>query len=233
MSEREALGREAIAKVERRENVISRAESLRGQRINAVLDSSRCASSAKVRTIIYEPREPGEAESSRQKTYNGSVRPHPRLKLLYDDEGSVVWSSADLAVIHLDMPVKDFPVVERTTEEARVGEPIVMAGYGPGETFGLAGERHSGENQVSWLRRLDSGSVEIVAARQGLPNGQAASHLDVGDSGGGCWRRGSDGSAVLIGIASGNAKNGKGESLSVFTSIYSHEEWLSQQLAER
>lgn len=233
VSEREALGREATAQVERRENVISRAESLRGKHVNAILDSSRCASTAKVRTILYEPQVPGEAESSRQKTYSGSVRPHPRLALLYDDEGSVIWSSADLAVIRLDMPVKDFPVVERTKEEARVGEPIVMAGYGPGETFGLAGERHSGENQVSWLRRLDSGSVELVVAQQRLPNGQAASHLDVGDSGGGCWRRGSDGSAVLIGITGGNAKNGKGESLSVFTSIHSHEEWLGQQLAER
>ncbi|MCY1081474.1 trypsin-like serine protease [Archangium lansingense] len=232
VSEREALGKEAIARMERRGNVISRAESLRGQRIDAVMDSSRCASSAKVRTIIYEPPVPGEAESSRQKTYSGSVRPHPRLELLYDDEGSVVWSSADLAVIRLDMPVKDFPVVKRTTAEARVGEPIVMVGYGPGEPLGLAGERHSGENQVSWLRRLDSGSVELVVAQQRMPTGQVASHLDAGDSGGGCWRTGSDGNAVLIGIAGGNAKNGRGESLSVFTSLYSHEEWLSQQLAE-
>jgi hypothetical protein len=232
VSEREALGKEAIAGMARRGDVVSRAESLRGQRLDAVLDSSRCASSAKVRTIIYEPRVPGEAEGSRQVTYSGSVRPHPRLELLYDDEGSVVWSSADLAVIHLDMPVKDFPVVERTTAEARVGEPIVMAGYGPGEPLGLAGERHSGENQVSWLRKLDSGSVEFVVAQQRMPTGRVAAHLDAGDSGGGCWRTGSDGNGVLIGIAGGNAKNGRGESLSVFTSIYSHEEWLSQQLAE-
>ncbi|MFE8602029.1 hypothetical protein [Archangium violaceum] len=131
MSEREALGKAAIAGLERRGDVLFRAESLRGQRLDAVLDSSRCASSAKVRTLIYEPQAPGEAESARQMTYSGLVIPHPRLELLYDEEGSVVWSSADLAVIRLDMPVKDAPVVKRTTAEARVGEPIVMAGYGP------------------------------------------------------------------------------------------------------
>ncbi|WP_375767619.1 trypsin-like serine protease [Archangium gephyra] len=232
VSEREALAKAAMAGMERRGDVVSRAESLRSQRLDAVLDSSRCASSAKVRTLIYEPQAPGEAESARQMTYSGSVIPHPRLELLYDDEGSVVWSSADLAVIRLDMPVKDAPVVKRATAEARVGEPIVMAGYGPGEPLGLAGERHSGENQVSWLRRLDSGSVEFVVAQQRMPSGHVASHLDAGDSGGGCWRTESDGHTVLIGIAGGNAKNGRGESLSVFTSIHSHEEWLSHQLAE-
>jgi hypothetical protein len=75
-------------------------------------------------------------------------------------------------------------------------------------------------------------SVEFVVAQQRMPSGQVASHLDTGDSGGGCWRTESDGTLALIGIAGGNARNGRGESLSVFTSVSSHEEWLSQQLAE-
>jgi hypothetical protein len=144
----------------------------------------------------------------------------------------VVWSSADLAVIFLDLPVKNFPALKLAKTEVQVGDAIVMVGYGPGETFQIHGERHFGENRVSWLRELESGSVEIVAAMQQLPDGRAASHIDVGDSGGGCFVRTANGDSVLVGISGGNAKSVRGESLSVFTSIYSHRDWLSQQLDE-
>jgi hypothetical protein len=35
---------------------------------------------------------------------------------------------------------------------------------------------------------------------------------------------------VLVGIAASTARNRKGETLSVFTSVYAHHDWLMQQL---
>jgi hypothetical protein len=211
---------------------ISRLKTIQNFRIHARIDNSRCAKAAKVQVVSYEPPEPSEPDAMRVKKYRGQVRPHPELELLYDEEGSVVWNSADLAVILLEDSVKNVPVARLATTEARDEMPIVLTGFGPGDSSSAFGERHSGQNQITWLRRLDSGSIEIVAAMQRMPDGRPGSHLQGGDSGGGCWSRAEDGGEVLIGIASGAAQNRQGETFSIFTSLYPHEGWLRQHLEE-
>lgn len=89
-------------------------------------------------------------------------------------------------------------------------------------------DRHFGQNKVGWLRTLETGSVEFVASSQQHPDGSPASHLFEGDSGGACLS--STNQNVLVGIAASSARNRKGEMLSVFTSIYSHRDWLTEQL---
>lgn len=86
----------------------------------------------------------------------------------------------------------------------------------------------AGENRVGWIRRLETGSVEFVAAAQLQSDGSPAAHLFEGDSGGACLSKADQ--AVLVGIAASRARNRKGESLSVFTSVYAHRDWLTLQV---
>jgi hypothetical protein len=86
-------------------------------------------------------------------------------------------------------------------------------------------DRHFGQNTIGWIRRLETGSVEFVVAGQRLPDGTPAAHLFGGDSGGACLSK----TNALVGIAASTARNQKGETLSVFTSVYAHRDWLLQQ----
>ncbi len=230
-SERDALLKPETSTTEQRTDSISRLKSIQGIRIHTLMDSSSCAKTAKVTAIIYEALVPGE-ENSRNKRISGKVRPHPQFLFLRDEEESVVWSSADLAVILLDRPLSGVPIAKLKMTEPSAQGSIRLTGFGAGDMTPAYGDRHSGHNQITWLRRLDSGSVEIVAALQRLPDGKPGAHLEGGDSGGGCWSSAEDGSEVLIGIAGGAAQNRQGETLSVFTSLYPHEGWLKQHLQE-
>jgi hypothetical protein len=209
---------------------ISRSTALKNVAVAAIIDSSECAKTAKVRTVIYEQPASGQ-ESQRQVVYGGTVQPHPRLELLFNASALQVWGSADLAVIKLDEPVKDLPVFKLTTSEVQPGDSIVMVGYGPsGADDDTYGERHFGPNKVGWLRKLETGSVEFVAESQRQPTGSPSSHLFDGDSGGACLSNADQN--VLVGIAASKAKNRRGEMLSVFTSVYAHRDWLTRQLKE-
>jgi hypothetical protein len=72
------------------------------------------------------------------------------------------------------------------------------------------------------------GSVEFVVADQRQPDGNPAAHLFRGDSGGACLSK----TNALVGIAASTARNPRGETLSVFTSVYAHRDWLQQQLRD-
>lgn len=208
---------------------IMRSSAFKNGAVTAIIDSSECAKRTKIRTVIYE-NPPSENESSRHASYQGTVHPHPRLELLFNQAGHQVWASADLAVIRLDKPLKDFPTFKLATSEVQPGDPITLVGYGPAGDADENSERdrHFGPNTVGWIRRLETGSVEFVVAGQRQPDGTPAAHLFGGDSGGACLSK----SNALVGIAASTARNPKGETLSVFTSVYAHRDWLEQQLGD-
>jgi hypothetical protein len=213
----------------RRKAIISKDAALENETIAAIIDGAECAKTAEIKTVVYDAPESGQ-EGSRVREYRGAVRAHPRFELLFNDQGFQVWSNADLAVIMLERPVEDFPVFKLSASEVHAGEPIILVGYGPGNTLDLYEDRHFGENKVTWLRTLETGSVEFVAAAQQQPDGSPAAHLFEGDSGGACVSKADQ--AILVGIAAAKARNRKGETLSVFTSVYSHRDWLAQQLKD-
>ncbi len=209
------------------QSLISRNAVLTSETIAAIIDGSECAKIAEIETVTYDLPESGH-EGSRIRLYRGTVHAHPQLELLFNDKGFQVWSTADLAVIVLDRTIADFPIFKLATSEIEKGDAIVMVGYGPGDTLDLYKDRHFGENSVGWIRRLETGSVEFVAAAQHQSDGSPASHLFEGDSGGACLSKADQ--TTLVGIAAARARNRKGEALSVFTSVYAHRAWLARQL---
>jgi hypothetical protein len=213
-----------------REGTVHKAEALKNVAIEFITDGAGCAREVAVTTVIYEPPRRGRGVGSRTQEYSGTVWTHPDLELLYDAR-SLVWSSADLAVILLATPVAEeekFPIYKLTQTEARVGDRITLVGFGLGETGKPFGDRQYGDNSISWVRRLESGSVEFVAGAQSLPDGTPASHAYGGDSGGGCFSAGDH--TVLVGIIGSRAENARKESFSVFTSVYAHKTWLEEQI---
>lgn len=219
----------AASRRDRSDAVISKNESVGGERIAAVIDGSECARTATITTVSYEQPSSRKGLRSRRTDYHGVVRPHPGLELLFNDKGYQVWSNSDLAVIILEEAVEDLPILKLAEAEVQAGNSIVMIGYGPGDTRAIYGERHFGENKVGWLRRLETGSVEFVAREQNLVDAGPAAHVFGGDSGGACLSKNDN--TVLIGISSSRASNRRGENLSIFTSVYSQREWLQQQIA--
>ncbi|HYH97713.1 serine protease, partial [Hyalangium sp.] len=196
--------------------------------VTAIIDSSECVKTVAVKTIVYDKSGSGK-ERLLQTTYQGTVQPHPRLELLFNKDGHQVWSSADLAVIRVDEPLEGLPTFELAISEVQPGDPIIMVGYGPVSTNEeIDGDRHFGPNTVGWIRRLETGSVEFVVAGQRQPDGTPAAHLFGGDSGGACLSK----TNALVGIAASSARNRKGETLSVFTSVYAHRDWLEQQMRD-
>jgi hypothetical protein len=212
--------------------VVLKAEAIKEVAIEFITDTSECVKEAAVTTVVYDPPRRGRGVGSRTQEYSGTVRAHPDLELLHDAQ-NLVWSNADLAVIFLATPVEEeekFPVYKLPESEVRVGERITMVGFCLGETGRPFGERRYGGNKVSWIRRLESGSVEFIAGAQRLEDGTVASHVHGGDSGGGCFSAGDN--TVLVGVVGSRAENAKGESFSVFTSVYAHKKWLDKQIKE-
>lgn len=221
---------ERRAPLPQRTGLIMRSKAFKDGTVNAIIDGSECAKTAIVKTVVYDKSGSGK-ERLLQTTYQGTVQPHPRLELLFNEDGHQVWSSADLAVIRLDEPLEDLPFFRLAASEARRGDPIIMVGYGPvGADDDTQGDRHFGPNTVGWIRQMETGSVEFVVAGQRQPNGTPAAHLFGGDSGGACLSGTEE--DVLVGIAASTARNRKGETLSVFTSVYAHRDWLRQQLRD-
>jgi hypothetical protein len=210
--------------------VIMRSSAFKNGAVTTTIDSSECAKRAKIRIVIYD-KPTSEDESLREFRREGTVHPHPRLELLFNKDGHQVWSNADLAVIRLEKPLKDLPPFKLATSEVQQGDPIIMVGYGPGGTDeNNERDRHFGQNKVGWIRRLETESVEFVVADQRQPDGSPAAHLFGGDSGGACLSKTEEN--VLVGIAASTARNRKGETLSVFTSVYAHRNWLAQQMRD-
>jgi hypothetical protein len=182
-----------------------------------VIDPGVCAQTARVETLRYKPedktaRSPG-AESIR---YTGSVHPHPELKIVLDEQGQVVSSHADLAVVRVRSPLEDeiavFPLADTPVQP---GETIVIVGCGYDETEQAHGsDRRFSENKV--LRFLDADGERVLVEQPGK-------HHYRSDSGGPCIRQGSGG-PVLVGISSRYLGTG-----ATFTSTYGYRDWIREQ----
>lgn len=210
---------------------ISRAETLQGTRVTSAIDASRCLERVDIQTRTYIKPDPTSEIAALEQRYRGKIIVHPRLEILYNQASQMVWCDADLAAVILDHPLNQIPTMRLPTEEVRLGQFVFMSGYGPGDTFEDYGERHVGVNKVGSLRRLDSGGIEFVTTLQRMPDGRAASHVEEGDSGGGCWIQEKDEGAVLVGITSAKAEGRNGTVVSVFTSVHAYMPWLREQLS--
>ncbi len=179
------------------------------------IDSSSCAKTAMVTTVKYTPPTSEKGIGSRTQEYAGEVQPHPSINVVLDGDGNIISSEADLAVIFLEVPVEgSFPPVELAETEAKVGELLVMVGYGSDEVLGtLGGKRRFRENPVT----------KVLASGRGLFD-QPKWNSYRGDSGGPCLRETGSGTQ-LVGILS----RGLGKEAS-FTSTYGYRDWLHEEI---
>lgn len=184
----------------------------------ALMDASDCAQRASVSTILYTPVEGLEDDAnSSSAIYFGTVHPHPALRVLLNDQGEVVSSVADLALIHLKDPVAEAisPIsVART--EVQPPESIIIAGQAYDEiTDYYDMDRRFSRNTAT--RASVAGDSRFLIR-------QPSGHLYKGDSGGPCLREAS-GQLLLVGISSRNLGRG-----AACTSTHGYREWLRSEL---
>ena len=182
-----------------------------------LIDATSCATNATVTTASYElPTATRPGLGATLTDYSGEVRPHPALKIVLDQQGNIVSSEADLAVIVVNVPpLGNVPPVELADVEPRANESLVMVGYGHDAVRGsLGGKRRFREYHVTKL--LDGGARALFD--------QPKRHIYKGDSGGPCMRETVRG-MVLAGIMSRSL----GAEAS-FTSIHHHREWIRQEI---
>ncbi|WP_407660100.1 trypsin-like serine protease [Hyalangium gracile] len=193
---------------------------------------SPCAQSTIVTTVAYGSSPKGRPSAQTLEYAGNEIVAHPDLEVLTGlraGRTETVWSNADLAAIFLNEPVElDFQPLLLPTSEVQVGDAITMAGFGTGEAYLLYGHRRYGDNKVTRVFTLETGSVVFRAEEQRRADGTAASHTGTGDSGGACVKQSAPG--VLVGIVSIGAQTRDGGRMSVFTSIFSHRAWLEQAL---
>lgn len=161
---------------------------------SAVIDASMCFDSVHVEMVVYEPQaqEGATLRASSTTVHSGRAEPHPSLRVVLDDQGHVLSSHADLALIFLSEPL-ELSGLPLDDQEVRVGDPIIIAGYEYDEMADVFGrERRFSLNKVT---RLATAEDERVLIQQ--PGG----HRYRLDSGGPCLRQGATG-LELVGISS-------------------------------
>jgi hypothetical protein len=231
----------------KRQTALTQAAALEGvERITGIIDNkSPCATTSTVTTIVYGSHN-GRRETRNQE-FPGTVMVHERLRMvmgvrrgnpLSGQEGSpgeqaaptLVWNNADLAAIFLEDAVNSTlePVQLATSEEIKLGSRVIMIGYGPGSSSHMFGERQYGENVVTRLIPLETGSVLFRTELQQLPEGGPASYAEQGDSGGACVAKANP--RVLVGFVTAGAQKKNGSFMSYFTSVYSHKDWLEHAI---
>ena len=182
-----------------------------------LIDPSECAKTALVTTASFEQAKGRHGSSARTLVYEGEVRPHPELRILLDEQATVVSNNADLAVILLDQPVESsVPEITLVDSELQVDEALVMAGYGHDKRFGgIFGERYFRKNTITKVPTPPDGHLLYE---------QHGTYLYNGFPGGPCFRE--DGSSRrLAGISS----VGTDKELSL-TSTHFHRDWLQAEL---
>lgn len=179
-----------------------------------VIDASECAASATVTSVIYtHPSELG----SEHRGGTGKIHPHPDLHIVLGAEGEVLSSTADLAVIIFEEPLREdlrpIPLAER---EIAINDFVIIIGHGYDEiAAGFDGDRRFSKNKV--LKFAASGQGRVLIEQPGR-------HLYRLDSGGPCLHEDSSG-AALVGVSSRSLGEG-----SAFTSIFPYRAWLRAQL---
>lgn len=191
--EDEASRASYTAKLQQRQqaDVITRAAALQNVALTKITDArSSCAKSVEVRTAVYGSEEDASSQERRERIA-GRVKPHPNFEIIIGRRSGpphVVWTNADLAVIFLEKAVSlELPRLDLADSEVQVGDLITLVGFSYGPTSPPTyGVRHFGENSVTRLISLETGSVVFRADAQQLSAGIAASHAQKGDSGGAC-----------------------------------------------
>ncbi|WP_224362382.1 trypsin-like serine protease [Hyalangium versicolor] len=179
-----------------------------------IIDGAACAKTATVSTTKYGPFEDTKEKVAwRRTSYQGSVRPHPGMRVILDAQGQVVSSHADLAVIVLAASVeKEFRPIPLADKDVQLNESIVIVGTGyDEEARAYDGERRSSINKVIEVLPSQGGRMRIQ---------QPGNHHYRGDSGGPCLRESPKGT-VLVGVSSRNL--GEGEAI---MSTYPYQDWL-------
>ena len=181
-----------------------------------VIDSSQCAKTALVTTVLYEASSDTGRIGSRAGEYIGGVRPHPELKITLDAQEDVLSSNADLAIVVLEKPIRGvFPITLLPHEEIQGAESFVLVGYGyDKKNTSIYGKRRSKDYKI--LKRVGLGGRFLFD--------QPMRNLYAGDSGGACLHTTQQGD-VLVGISS----RGLGKESSL-TSMYFYRDWLSGEL---
>ncbi|MDY7231352.1 trypsin-like peptidase domain-containing protein [Hyalangium rubrum] len=181
------------------------------------IDASACVKTASVTTVTYEPAKARHMSNARTHVYDGAVRPHPELEILFDAQARVVSGRADLAVITLDSPVEGLrPDIALADSEVQLNEALVMAGYGHDPRFGgIFGARYFRQNTVTRVPTPHGGRLLFE---------QRGTYLYNGFPGGPCFREGESG-RWLVGITS----VGTDTELSL-TSTYFHRDWIHAAL---
>lgn len=191
--------------------------ALVGGETRSIMDSSECAKTALVTTVLYEAsRETGRI-GSRAGEYRGVVRPHPDLKIVLDDQEGGGSVDANLAIIYLEEEVRGVsPVMLFFHGEAQDAEVVVVVGYGyDKKNTSVYGKRRFNEYKV----------LKILRAGDRFLFEQPMLNLYAGDSGGPCLRATSQGD-VLAGVAN----RGFGGEASC-TSTYFYRDWLRDELS--
>jgi hypothetical protein len=199
------------------------------------IDRSTCVKTATVNVRIYQPE--GE---SRKEEITGTVRPHERLEVLYDDAGKEVSSSADLAMIALSRSPQGIKPIRLATTQVRYAQPVTLVGYGEDgiEEISTMGGRRFGSNEVASI--AESGETFVVGKpievrrpykpKELLLVREGASYSLKGDSGGPCLRERGD-SMELVGIAKTLYGGQELVRFSEYTSTYFYLEWLRKEIA--
>jgi hypothetical protein len=188
-----------------------------------------------VKVLIYGP----EGEPQKEE-FTGTVKPHERLEILYDDAGKEMASTADLAMIVLSRSPQGIKPIRLATTPVRYAQPVTLVGYGEDglREGGKKGERRFGSNEVASI--ADSGETFLVGKpievrrpykpKELLLVRQEASYSLKGDSGGPCLReRGSV--TELVGIAKTLYGGQELVQFSEYTSTYFYLEWLRREIA--
>ncbi|WP_224242950.1 trypsin-like peptidase domain-containing protein [Hyalangium gracile] len=183
----------------------------------SLIDTLACFETAKVGALAYlQTVEQGiQSAGSRTTLRHGTVRPHPALKIVLDEQGRVLSTRADFALIRLSKPL-EFSGMPLADHEVRVGDVVTIVGYGYDEVERVSGsERRFTRNKV---QRLATAEDERVLIEQ--PGG----HRYRQDSGGPCLRQTTTG-PELVGISSRWLGDG-----AAFTSIQGYQGWLREEL---
>lgn len=223
----------AQGKPQKKSRAVTRAQELVGVTITEIIDKdSQCASDPLVTAVQYGRSPKGTLRTQTLEYDDTEALVHPKLEVvvgLKNGQTETVWVNADLAAIILKTPVEfDTQPLALPETEVRAGDDIVMVGYGPGASPRPYGARQFGENKVTRVFMLETGTVVFRAEDRLLPDGRPAAHTDRGDSGGPAVKR--DAPNVLVGITTVGARGQDGRLMSIFMSAHSHKAWLEEAL---
>jgi len=194
-----------------------RKPTLQEKGASSVIDASRCARTATIDTAVYtSAREKLTSPTEQFRSYDGTVRPHPNLEILLDEQLMPLSSRADFAMIALDKPVEvRVPTIRLPDSEPQLNEPFVIVGYGlDGRTDLIEGFRRSGWKEIASLPTPGSERFLFEPYGAAFTTGSGEPTLEFQGSG-----------FALTGITTLSSVEENG-----FTSTYVYRDWLRSEI---